>query len=323
MDISIRTIKSEEIKYTYSQSHQLNAQTGCVGHLRGDMDSDGEAFYTSWDNANKELKTKAFKDELDEVIKALRTDEKFDYMFRSRTSLAKFCYKNTKAEFDGSYTKEYGFRVDTEKYSYLMRLNPNKGDYNFYIYAYIKESLDNHIENASKGIRFITSDYKEKFRIEDGERILVTDKNGYMKSFSCRYIDDTHFETHNSYGDNVYHICEFADRMAYSECKVVPLRSSLPDRCYTVVPKTSELAIIRKGMLGYVTCEISNEDGKSTSEVAKEMNKKLGITQKQEAAMLAGSHFGFETPSADPKNYDEEGIPLIVRRFSQKRGEAR
>ena len=41
MDISIRTIKSEEIKYTYSQSHQLNAQTGCIGHLRGDMDSDG------------------------------------------------------------------------------------------------------------------------------------------------------------------------------------------------------------------------------------------------------------------------------------------
>ena len=115
MDISIRTIKSEEIKYMYSQSHQLNEQTGCIGHLRGDMDSDGEAFYTSWDNANKELKTKAFKDELDEVIKALRTDEKFDYMFRSRTSLAKFCYKNTKAEFDGSYTKEYGFRADTEK----------------------------------------------------------------------------------------------------------------------------------------------------------------------------------------------------------------
>ena len=56
MDISIRTIKSEEIKYTYSQSHQLNAQTGCIGHLRGDMDSDGEAFYTSWDNAIKDLK---------------------------------------------------------------------------------------------------------------------------------------------------------------------------------------------------------------------------------------------------------------------------
>lgn len=91
MDISIRTIKSEEIKYTYSQSHQLNAQTGCIGHLRGDMDSDGEAFYTSWDNAIKDFKTKAFKDELDEVIKTLRTDEKFDYMFRSRTSLAKFC----------------------------------------------------------------------------------------------------------------------------------------------------------------------------------------------------------------------------------------
>lgn len=311
-------MKQEEIKYTYAQSYQLNAQTGCIGHLRGDMDSDGEAFYSSWDNHTKSLKTKEFKEEFDEVINTLRNDDAFEGMLHSRTSLAKFCHKNKDAEFDGSYTKEYGFRIDTEKYSYLMRLNPNKGDYNFYIYAYVKDSLDFHLEKASKGIRFITPEYKEKFRIDDGDKVLITDKDGYMHSLSCRYLDDYHIETHDGYGDTIFHICEFAERMAYSECKVVPLRSSLPDRCYTCTPD-GNLAVIRKGVLGYIPCE--NEKADTTK--AREMNRNLGISIKQEAAMLAGSQFGFETPSADPEKYDIDGTPLFISRFRKSRGEER
>lgn len=43
----------------------------------------------------------------------------------------------------------YGVRLDTDKYSYLMRLNPNKGEYNLYCYCYQKEWLNEHLKKLS------------------------------------------------------------------------------------------------------------------------------------------------------------------------------
>ena len=65
------------------------------------------------------------------------------------------------------------------------------------------------MENARQGIRFIDPHYKELFRIPDGGRIVVTDAWGKREARICRYIDDYHTEI----GSNLYHICEFAERM--------------------------------------------------------------------------------------------------------------
>ena len=61
-----------EQKYTYAQSHQLDAQTGCVGYLRGDFGSSGKEFYSSWFDNMAYLKTPEFQAELDTVVNALR-----------------------------------------------------------------------------------------------------------------------------------------------------------------------------------------------------------------------------------------------------------
>ena len=64
MDMSIRSMLPEEQKYTYTQSTQIAAQTGCIGHLRADLGS-GEAFFSSWEDHGGDEKTQAFKDELE------------------------------------------------------------------------------------------------------------------------------------------------------------------------------------------------------------------------------------------------------------------
>ena len=121
--------------------------------------------------------------------------------------------------FKGNYCTEYGFRVDTDKHAYLLRLNPTKGDYNFYCYCYVKEWLDKHISNAEKGIRFIDPHYKELFRIPDGGKICITSAWGEKSERTCRYIDEYHTEI----GNNLYHICEFAERMEKNGATYEPI----------------------------------------------------------------------------------------------------
>ncbi len=62
-----RAMIEAEDKYTFRQSTQISMQTGLIGHLRADMDTDGNGFFSSWSDFREELKTDEFKAELDEV----------------------------------------------------------------------------------------------------------------------------------------------------------------------------------------------------------------------------------------------------------------
>ena len=305
-------MKPEERNYTYSQSQQISMQTGCIGHLRGDMDTDGNGFFTSWDDFRKDLKTQEFKDEFDAVINELRKDGN---ILRNRGALSKFCFSTPESAFGNG--REYGVRVDTEKYAYLMRLNPYKGEYNLYCYCYVRDWLDRHLEKARCGIRFVTPNYDEKFRIPDGDQIRITTSDGEKMDRTCRYIDDYHLEA----GWNLYHICEFAERMEQAGNTVVPLRSSLPEKCFSILPSNSDsLIILTRGDKGYAPAN-SRADGKTGREAADTANQAMCVSKAQEAAMVAGSMFGFAVSGADPKNYDENGTPIKSKQ--KDRGDAR
>lgn len=312
MDLDMRALTEKEDKYTFSNSMQISMQSGLIGHLRADMDSDGNGFFSSWEDYRKELKTDEFKNEFDKVINSLR--EEGDILY-NRKSLAKYCYSSPQAKMNNEQDY-YGVRVDTEKYAYLCRLNPNKGEYNLYCYCYIKNWLDKHIRSAEKGIRFITPEYKEKFRISDGEKIRITFSDGEVKDRVCRYIDDSHVEV----GDDLYHICEFAERMEQCGATFIPLRSDLPEVCFSILPSTGDVIIIKHGESGYYRCEYSTEDKAFNREFANDRNANLGVSKAQVEAMLAGSMYGWDVPAADPKSYDENGTPL---RNTKDRGDAR
>ncbi len=312
MDLDMRALTEKEDKYTFSNSMQISMQCGLIGHLRADMDSDGNGFFSSWEDFRKELKTDEFKDEFDKVINSLR--EEGDILY-NRKALAKYCYSSPQAKMNNEQDY-YGVRVDTQKYAYLCRLNPNKGEYNLYCYCYIKDWLDKHIRSAEKGIRFITTEYKEKFRISDGEKIRITFSDGEVKDRVCRYIDDSHVEV----GDDLYHICEFAERMEQCGATFIPLRSDLPEVCFSILPSTGDVIIIKHGESGYYRCEYSTEDKAFNREFANDRNANLGVSKAQVEAMLAGSMYGWDVPAADPKSYDENGTLL---RNTKDRGDAR
>ena len=310
---TIRPLHTDEQKYTYKQSTQIEGQTGNIGYLRGDFGAGGKEFFSSWFDHRRDLKTDEFKSELDEVINALRSEEYG--LLKSRTAMAQYAGKYPDSAFQGNYATEYGFRTDTEKYSFLIRCNPARGDYNFYCYCYVREWLDRHMEKASRGIRFITPDYKEKFIIPDGDKIRIALSDGEQLDRTCRYINENYLEV----GSNLYHICEFAERMEQNGNTVIPLRSSLPEKCYVFVQTENCVGIVKKGESGFFRTDIQGGKPSETNALVNDMNEKLGLTKDQTEAMKAGSMFGWDTPAADPKSYDKSGIPVKPKQKDYER----
>lgn len=223
MNLSIRPMTPAERMYSYNQSCQLMSQTGCIGHLRADFGSSGRKFYSTWDDHSSDLKTDDFKSEFDEVINALRADKAYGGILASRGKLGSYCHKHPESSY-GPDSREYGFRVDSALYAYLLRLNPNPGEYNLYAYCYVREWLDSHLKKAEQGIRFITPDYTELFRIPDGGKIRITTAEGKTMDHTCRFIDETHAEI----GRHLFHICQFAELTQRAGSTVAPLRSASP-----------------------------------------------------------------------------------------------
>lgn len=308
MKFQITSMTPEERLYAYSQSSQIEGQTGCIGYLRGDFGA-GQEFYTSWFDHRKEYKDDEFKAEFDEVVNTLR--EK-DGLLCSRASMNRFCCQHPEAEFEGNYCTEYGFRVQTPQHTYMLRCNLNYGDYNFYLYAYVSRFLEHHMEKAKEGIRFMASSGRELFRIPDGDHIRIQRSDGSYIDRSCRYIDECHVEIGGGW-DNLCHVYQFAEMMERNGSTVIPLRSSLPEHCYIYLPTTREIGIVKKGESGYYRSDLTPVYGEDGKQFVEELNQKGGITKAQEAAMLAGSMFGWQTPAADPKNYDEQGQPIKSR----------
>lgn len=320
MDFQIRAMKPGERLYTYQQSQQICGQCGGIGYLRGDFGRGGEDFYSTWEDSpfSKRFITDEFKGELDEVINALRFSEAGGGLFQDRASMLKYCRAQPDSAFQGNYCTEYGFRVDSEKYAYLIRCNPVQGDYNLYVFPYVKDWLDSHMEKAAQGIRFIDSNYQELFRIPDGGKITLVYDNGEINTRTCRFIDECHTEV----GNNLYHICEFAERMERNGSVYAPepgqaadaaqsaekRKKGLPVFCFSTLPSNGTLIVVKNGEAGYYPSRLTVQ-GKSPREVADFANEKTGVTKAQEAAMLAGSLFGWDCKAADPRNYDKDGNP--------------
>ena len=201
MDMTIRAMTPDEKKYSYTTDAETLQATSCIGHLRGDMDRDGDGFFTSWDDHTPEKNDAAFKSEFDAVINTLRFDEDYGGLLKSRGSLAAYAYSHPVCSYvDGRGT--FGVRADTAGHAYLLRCDPNPGVYNFYVYCYERGALDRQLaadHAALDGLRSAplylhTGEYArahgelEQYRASD--RAGIACKEAIETAISAHYYDN-------------------------------------------------------------------------------------------------------------------------------------
>ena len=145
MALEMREMKPEERKLSHTQDDEMVKRTGCIGHLRGYFEKGGETLYTTWDNHSKELLTDRFKSEINEVVTALRRDDKFGNVLRNQRSMEKYMYSHPDSRFEGG-GRDFGIRADTADHTYMIRCNPDPGEYSVYIYAYNRQMLERAFE---------------------------------------------------------------------------------------------------------------------------------------------------------------------------------
>lgn len=79
----------------------------------------------------------------------------------------------------------------------------------------------------------------------------------------------------------------------------------LPDMCFSVLPDDGTLIRIQRGESGYQVSEDSSKKPEQNRYMADYRNQCRGISAAQEQAMLNGCQFGWDSPAADPKTYEQ------------------
>ena len=169
------------------------------------------------------------------VVNALR--EK-DGLLYTRDSMTRFCYQRPEAEFEGNYCAEYGFKVQTPQHTYMFRCNPNYGDYNFYLYAYVARFLEHHMKRPNR----------ESGLSRPATRSCSVSPMATTSAFS-RAAEKPATAPAGSSTKPILKPAEgipapciiFANlRSDWSKLTggVIPLRSSLPVQCFSVLPSS-------------------------------------------------------------------------------------
>lgn len=152
-----RAMIEAEDKYTFRQSSQISGQTGLIGYLRADMDTDGNGFFASWNDWRKDLKTDEFKAEFDEVINSLR--EEGDIL-HNRKALASYCYLIPDLEAPES--------PKVGKYGMLRRAYLREHKDGIYTGMMLDGTLNRHLEEVDAQANRMMEELTEQLKVRNG-----------------------------------------------------------------------------------------------------------------------------------------------------------
>ena len=161
MQVKIRPSTIEELQLSYAQPRETDASTGKIGHLRGDFGSNGVEFNSRWFDSDPVQNTATFKSIFDDVVNQLRFDVG---VLQGRGAMRAYVAKNGCVQ-DG----KYGVRIDTDEYAFILRCFPEKGDYNFYLNAYLRNKLDYYLDEELTVTSLLSSIRSKGEALVDGQ----------------------------------------------------------------------------------------------------------------------------------------------------------
>lgn len=123
--ITWKPIPSDKLSMLYSGATCADApDRACIGHLRGDFGRTGIEFWTSFFDHRADLKRRAFRDELQDVVNDAR---------EKGGILSTFAAMNAMCRTGTPCNDSYGWYHETQDFEYCLRCIPRRGDYNFYL----------------------------------------------------------------------------------------------------------------------------------------------------------------------------------------------
>lgn len=131
----------EHYDYFYSHSPESHpVERCCIGHLRGDFGRGGDHFWSSWWDHQLPLKTPAFKEELNVIIDGLRDG----HILKDLAAMKRIVSQFPEAHPQQAWEETYLFELKSADYLYFLRCFTLTSDYNFYLYCYHREMLEQY-----------------------------------------------------------------------------------------------------------------------------------------------------------------------------------
>lgn len=117
-----------EFFYSHSSREQQ-----CIGHLRGYFDSSGMFISNWWPHEAHALNTPEFKSEFQGIMDTLRKG-----ILANMREMRVYIDQHPHPLDDLGYNSPHGYLFQSAAHDYFIRCTPQPGDYNVYIYAYVR-----------------------------------------------------------------------------------------------------------------------------------------------------------------------------------------
>ena len=200
MNYFTRPLMADERKYTFRSCTDIEVRSGFIGQMIIDMSSTFSKANKTWYPFNKRLETNDFQSDFNSILSVIGMN------FSDKDKLRVYFNTHYSLTFSDGTNNYAGIKISTNKYCYLIRINPSGNTKSISAFCYLQDRLKNHMRNATKGIHFVNKDNEELVTISDGGSIVIHPCSMHTP-IVCRYIDPFTCRI----GSKIWNLRDFAD----------------------------------------------------------------------------------------------------------------